>query len=85
MTHCKMLLFILRNYFDDFIMVFCLKHFKFQYFNFSVTILYCIFHFLTNLHLKINKSRKAGSPQKTSKFYRRAPRLYIFQIRSVRQ
>ena len=58
MTHCKMLLFILRNYFDDFIMVFYLKHFKFQYFNFSVTILY----FLTNLHLKIKKSKKSRKP-----------------------
>ena len=62
MTHCKMLLFILRNYFDDFIMVFYLKDFKFQYFNFSVTILYCIFHFLTNLHLKIKKSKKSRKP-----------------------
>ena len=49
------------------------------------TILQYIFRFLTNLRLKIKKSKKAGSQQKTSFFYRQAPRIFIFQILSVDQ
>ena len=47
--------------------------------------LHYIFSFLTNLQLKIRKSKKAESPQKISQFYRQAPRLFIFQILSIDQ
>ena len=39
----------------------------------SLYTIYYIFGFLTNLHLKMIKHKKAGTPQKTSWFYRQAP------------
>ena len=45
--------------------------------------IYFTFIYLTNLYLKIKKSIKERSSQKTSQFYRQTSRLFIFQIHSA--